>query len=73
MQGEEEGDNEGMLDTGGGTLHRNHISLAISEFTGCAKLFSTPPLLNTHQHTLVLPPRWPAMASLGRNFLKRIC
>ena len=25
---------------GGGMLHRIHISLALSEFTGCAKLFS---------------------------------
>ena len=38
MQGEKEGD-EGAF-WGGGMLHRIHISLALSEFTGCAKLFS---------------------------------
>ena len=39
MQGEKEGD-EGAFWGGGGMLHRIHISLALSEFTGCAKLFS---------------------------------
>lgn len=45
MQGEKKGDEGafffgGGAVAGGGMLHRIHISLALSEFTGCAKLFS---------------------------------